>query len=115
MSSAEQENKIVEFNVFDTFPIPTKIKNPNVLKSWSVFPNSTSGNSFINYTLSTPATVSIALYDVLGNKLQQLVNGEQEQGEHNATIDVHSTANGVYVLQIRAGEQMAEEKIVVMN
>src|SRR5258706_13105882 len=115
MSSAEQENKIVEFNVFDTFPIPTKIKNPNVLKSWSVFPNPTSGNSFINYTLSTPTTVSIALYDVLGNKLQQLVNDDQEQGEHNATMDLHNLTNGVYVLQIRAGEQIAEQKVVVMN
>ena len=79
------------------------------------FPNPTSTNSFINYTLSTPATVSIPLYDVLGNKLQQLVNGDQEQGEHNATIDARSMANGVYVLQIRAGEQMAEQKVVVMN
>ncbi|HYV91396.1 MAG TPA: T9SS type A sorting domain-containing protein [Chitinophagales bacterium] len=69
----------------------------------------------MNYTLSTPATVSIALYDVLGNKLQQLVNGDQEQGEHNATIDTRKLVNGVYVLQICAGDQMEEEKIVVMN
>jgi len=81
----------------------------------SVFPNPTSGNSFITYTLSTPATVSIDLYDVLGNKLQQLVNGDQEQGEHNTTLDARKLANGVYVLQIRAGDQMAEQKIVVMN
>jgi Secretion system C-terminal sorting domain len=83
--------------------------------STMVFPNPTSGNSFITYTLSTPATVSIALYDVLGNKLQQLVNGDQQQGEHNATLDTDKLASGVYVLQIRAGDQMAEEKIVVMN
>ncbi len=68
----------------------------------------------MNYTLSTPATVTIALYDVLGNKLQQLINADQEQGEHNAAFDARSLANGVYVLQIRAGEQMAEQKVVVM-
>ena len=93
------------------------ILNPEVLNSmaWSVFPNPASGNSFISYTLSTPATVSIALYDVLGNNLRQVVHSAQEQGEHGATIDTRSIANGVYVLQIRAGDQMAEQKIVVMN
>src|SRR5206468_10767921 len=95
--------------------VPTNIQNTNVLQSWSVFPNPASANSNIHYTLSTPAIVTIALYDVLGNKLQQVVNGDQEQGEHNATIDARTLANGVYVLQIRAGDQMAEEKVVVMN
>ncbi|HYV93175.1 MAG TPA: T9SS type A sorting domain-containing protein [Chitinophagales bacterium] len=111
-----RENTIVKVDVVDSIPsIPTAIENTNVLQSWSVFPNPASGNSFINYTLSTSATVSIALYDVLGNKLQQLVNGNKEQGEHNATIDARKLANGVYVLQIQAGEQVAEEKIVVMK
>ena len=119
------ENTIVKVDVVDSIPsVPTTIENPNVLQSWSVFPNPAAGNSFINYTLSTPATVSIALYDVLGNKLQQIVNGNQEQGEHNATIDAHKLSNGVYVLQIRAGEQAvrrtpdsfgAEEKIVLLR
>src|SRR5207237_239791 len=62
------------------------ISNPHSI-SVSVFPIPASGNSFINYTLSTPATVSIALYDVLGNKLEQVVNGIQQQGDHNATLD----------------------------
>ncbi|HYV91399.1 MAG TPA: T9SS type A sorting domain-containing protein [Chitinophagales bacterium] len=110
------ENTIVKVDVVDSIPsIPTNIQNPNALLSWSVFPNPTSGNSFVNYSLSTPATVSIVLYDVLGNKLQQLVNGNQEQGEHNVTIDARKLANGVYVLQIRVGEQVAQEKIAVLH
>jgi len=52
---------------------------------------------------------------VLGNKFQQLVNGNQQQGEHNTTFDARKLANGIYVLQIRAGDQMAEQKVVVMN
>jgi len=43
--------------------------------------------------------------------LQQLVNGDQQLGEHRATIDARNLANGVYVLQIRAGEQLAEQKL----
>jgi len=46
--------------------------------------------------------------------LQQLVNSNQEQSD-NATIDARKLANGVYVLQIWAGEQVAEEKIVLLR
>src|SRR5207249_610364 len=107
----------VPVEVIQLCQLPTSVNDASTSLSMtaSVFPNPTSGNSFINYTLSTPATVSIALYDVLGSKLQQVVNGNEQQGEHNATIDAHTLANGVYVLQIRAGDQMAEKKIVVMN
>ncbi|HYV91992.1 MAG TPA: T9SS type A sorting domain-containing protein [Chitinophagales bacterium] len=81
----------------------------------SIFPNPTSATSLITYTLSTPASVTIDLYDVLGNKLQQIVNGNQKQGEHNATLDARKLVSGVYVLQVRAGEQMAEQKVVMMK
>src|SRR6185295_14485930 len=111
-----RENTIVKVDVVDSIPsIPTAIENTNVLQSWSVFPNPTSGNSFINYTLSTPANISIDLYDVLGNKLQQLVNSDQQEGEHNAALDTRKLASGVYLLQIRAGDQMAEQKVVFLR
>ena len=83
--------------------------------SISVFPNPASGKSFINYTLAIPARVSIDVYDVLGNKLKQLINADEDAGEHIASFDASKLANGVYLLQIHAGNQMQSQKIVVMN
>ena len=40
---------------------------------------------------------------------------DHEQGEHSATLDTQKLANGVYLLQIRAGDQMAEQKIVLLR
>ncbi|HYV93024.1 MAG TPA: T9SS type A sorting domain-containing protein [Chitinophagales bacterium] len=116
MSSAEAENTIVKVDVVDSIPsIPTHIQNTNALQSWSVFPNPVSGNSFVNYSLSTPATLSIVLNNILGNKLLQLVNEDQEAGEHNSAFDARKLANGIYVLRIRAGDQIVSQKVVVMN
>ncbi|HYV91259.1 MAG TPA: MopE-related protein [Chitinophagales bacterium] len=94
---------------------PTNIQNTNVLQLWSVFPNPASGTSFINYTLSSASTISIDLYNVIGNKLQQLLNDDLPAGEHNSAFDTRKLANGVYVLQIRAGNLTASKKIVVIN
>ena len=116
MSSAEEENTIVKVDVVDSIPsIPTSIQNTNGLQSWSVFPNPASGNSFIYYTLSTSATISIDVCDVFGNKLRQLVYANEEAGEHNSAFDSRELANGVYLIQIHAGDQIATQKIVVMN
>jgi len=113
MSDAEAENTIVTVNV--VADIPTAIQITDVLQSWSVFPNPASGNALINYSLSIPATISIDLYDVLGNRLWQVVKDDQQGGEHNSGFDTRKLSNGVYILQIRAGDQIASQKIVVMN
>ncbi|HYV91527.1 MAG TPA: T9SS type A sorting domain-containing protein [Chitinophagales bacterium] len=113
MSDAEAENTIVTVNV--VAGIPTVIQITDVLQSWSVFPNPASGNALINYSLSIPATISIDLYDVLGNRLWQVVKDDQQAGEHNSAFDTRNLSNGVYVLQIRAGDQIASQKIVLLR
>lgn len=112
----EEENTIITVDVVDSIPgIPTTVQNTEVLQSLSVFPNPASGNAFVSYSLSTPATVSIEVYDVLGNKLNQLSNNEQEQGQHTSTIDIRNLAHGIYFLQIWADHQTALQKMMVMN
>jgi hypothetical protein len=109
-----EENTIITVDVVDSLPgIPTAIQNANVLQSWSVFPNPTSTNVFVNYSLSIPATVNIEVYDVLGNKLDQLINDDQERGQHTTTIDARKFSNGIYFLQINALYQVASQKIIV--
>jgi hypothetical protein len=108
-------NTIITVDVVDSIPsIPTTVQNTNVLQSWSVFPNPASGNVFVSYSLSTPATVSIEVYDVLGNKLEQKIR-DNEAGEYHSTIDIQKLPDGIYFVKIRAGDQMASEKMVVMN
>src|SRR6185295_7339479 len=77
-----------------TICLPTGIDKIPPVQSWSVFPNPTSGKSFINYSLSTRAAVRVELYDMLGNKLKQLINADEDAGEHNASFDASKLANG---------------------
>lgn len=112
---SEQMNIIITVDVVDSIPdVATTIQNTNVLQSWSVFPNPASENVFVNYTLSILATVNIEVYDVLGNRLRQIVN-DQEAGEYHSTIDVQKLPDGVYFLKIRAGDQRVSEKMVLLR
>ena len=113
MSSSQGENTIITVNVISN--VPTTIQNTNVLQSWSVFPNPASGTAFINYALVVPAKVSIDLYDVLGNQLYRVVNADLQTGEYNASFDTRKLGSGIYVLKIQAGDQVASQKIAVIN
>ncbi len=80
----------------------------------TVYPNPASENLFVNYSLSSPSTVKIELYDVLGNKLREISN-ELDVGEHYELIDTREFPNGVYYLKILVGEEITSQKIVVMD
>lgn len=46
------------------------------------FPNPTNGFSVIKYSIDKPTRVVIAIYDVLGRRIKELVNSEKEKGNY---------------------------------
>jgi hypothetical protein len=113
---SESPNTIITVDVVDSLPgIPTTIENVNLLQSWSVFPNPVSGNVFVNYSLSSTVRVNIELFDVLGNKLLQLVNDSREAGQYRSNVDSRGLTNGIYFLQIHVGDEAVTTKVVVQN
>jgi hypothetical protein len=113
LQKPSSENTIITVNVVPD--IPVSVQNTNALQSWSVFPNPVQGTAFINYALAIPADVIIDLYDVLGNRVRHAVTSNEPAGEYNASMDLHKLSNGIYVLQIRAADQVVSQKIAVVN
>lgn len=115
LQKSEQMNTIITVDVVDSIPDnSTGIANESVIQSFSIYPNPTSQNVFVGYSLSTAASVTIELYDVLGNKLREISN-DFDKGQHSTTIDVQKFSGGVYYLKIRTDEQIISGKIVIMK
>jgi hypothetical protein len=109
-------NTIVTVDVVDSIPATfTSVENNGPLQSWSIFPNPASPNPSVNYSLSTPSSVNIKVYNVLGKELQQVVNEDQEAGKHQAGIDTEKLAAGIYFLQIRLNNQVESKKMMVLR
>jgi len=51
------------------------------------YPNPFNSSTIINYHLAQPARVEIAIYNILGQKIQTLVNEKQQSGTHTITWD----------------------------
>ena len=83
----------------------------DLLNSLTIYPNPTTNEATICYTLSSSTAVSISLYSIVGSELQDIVTfAKQAQGSH--TADIQLPAPGVYFVKIIAGQFSATRKII---
>ena len=74
----------------------------------------------IYFSLSTTADTSLEIYNVKGQKVKTLVNGTMEQGEHQITWDGtnnnrNSVSSGVYFYRLQSGENVINQKMMLMK
>ncbi|MEO0558899.1 MAG: T9SS type A sorting domain-containing protein [Bacteroidota bacterium] len=80
-----------------------------------VSPNPTASSLTVPYTLARPSTVKLAMVDVLGRQVLELVNARQLEGSHTATLDASALAPGVYLIQLRAGDETRTTRVTVVR
>ncbi|HXB12115.1 MAG TPA: T9SS type A sorting domain-containing protein, partial [Bacteroidia bacterium] len=80
----------------------------------SAYPNPANSICNIIYSIPVTSSVSIALYDLNGRKVMDLLNNSnQTPGRYKLPIDVHTLANGVYAYTITVDGIPYTQKMVV--
>lgn len=90
---------------------------PIAENSVQVYPNPgmDSEKVTISFTTSAASDVTVELYDLLGNKVQTVMNGTIEAGEQVAEVNTTALPSGIYVYRIKAGEQTLSGKLGIVN
>jgi hypothetical protein len=84
------------------------------------YPNPFNPTTTINYSIPNDTDVSLSIYNVKGQKVTTLVNGNQIAGSYNAvwngTDDKNNkVSSGIYFYKITAGEKTEMKKMVLMK
>ncbi len=66
------------------------------------YPNPFNPTTTIEYALPVDARVTLEVYDVLGRRVAELVNGYVPAGYYAAEFDASTLASGVYLYRIKA-------------
>lgn len=74
----------------------------------------------IYYSLPQTAKTSLEIYNIKGQKVKTLVNGLVEQGEHQAIWDgtddnQNSVNSGIYSYRLQSGENVINQKMMLMK
>ncbi|GAB5533957.1 MAG: hypothetical protein Rubg2KO_02060 [Rubricoccaceae bacterium] len=79
------------------------------------YPNPTASSLTVPYRLASSSAVELAVYDVLGRQVIELVNTRQPEGRQEAVLDASALAPGVYVVRLRAGDETRTTRITVVR
>ncbi len=87
-------------------------ENSSALTIGNVFPNPTSGETTINYSIANASAVNVEVVDITGKVVYALDNGTQVAGAHNVSFNAASFSNGVYYVTISTDESTVTKKFI---
>ena len=116
---SNMNNIIVEAAVYDTI-VPFGIQNlntgvPQVYQLHQNYPNPFNPVSKIKFDIPKQSNVKIRVYDVIGNEVAQLYNGDLNAGFYEADFNAASYASGVYFYRIDAGDYSSVKRMILVK
>ena len=91
-----------------------------VIQSVSVFPNPASQSSSISFKLTEAAPISIAIYNIKGQKVKRIIDSELKSGDYQFTWDGRdnngrSCSSGLYYYRIVSPERNITRKMLLLK
>ena len=92
----------------------TEISIPKTMKLHQNYPNPFNPTTVISYDLPKTQLVQINIYNMLGQKIANLVNNVQSAGNYSINFDGSSLSSGIYFYQIQTdGFQQTRKMLLV--
>jgi hypothetical protein len=79
------------------------------------YPNPFNPSTTIKYSIPNSGSVTLKVYDVLGNEVANLVNEEKIQGVYSVTFDASHLSSGVYFYKIQSGNFVQTKKMLLIK
>jgi hypothetical protein len=88
---------------------------PRRFELFQNYPNPFNPSTTIRYSLPTRSSVTLTVFNTLGQKVQSLVEGERGAGYHEATLDGTNLSSGVYLYRLSTGTYMEMRKLLLLR
>jgi hypothetical protein len=79
------------------------------------FPNPFNPTTVITFTLAHATHVTLRVYDVAGTEVQTLLDERKDTGRHAVVMHASGLATGTYFYQLRAGQNVATRRLILLK
>lgn len=95
--------------------IEAEVKLPSEFRLSQNYPNPFNPDTRISYSVPSSGKVKLSVYNVLGQKVTDLVNGIVEAGSHSVTFKAGGLTSGVYFYKIEADNFVSVKKMMLIK
>lgn len=86
-----------------------------MIQDASIFPNPTSNTCALKFNLLQAKTLTINIFNVIGEKVYCLPKNVYEEGSQEIKLNTHNLSNGMYFVQISDGTRAISKPLVISN
>ncbi len=79
------------------------------------FPNPFNPSTTIKYAISKQANVNLSIYNMLGQKVMELINTQQTAGTYEVKFDGASLSSGIYFYSLSNGSSLITKKMMLLK
>jgi len=113
------ENYVITNPAIDRIEI-SPLEIPTEYQLLQNYPNPFNPTTTIKFALPEAVRVCLEVYNVLGEKVAELINSELESGYHEIKWNCRNEynqmlASGVYICQIKAGNYVNQKKMILLK
>jgi type IX secretion system substrate protein len=103
------------FDEFGTSVQDNGVLTPNEFELQQNYPNPFNPSTQIAFNLKKAGVIQLAVYDILGREVAQLVNRSMNAGDHKITFIAEDLPSGVYFYKLTSGSSTQTKKMVLMK
>jgi len=80
----------------------------------SIYPNPVKQSAVISYAIPFSNYFTLTVHDILGKKIQTLVNEYQKQGDYYINFNAGNLPDGIYFYKLHTGSDFIETKKIIL-
>jgi protocatechuate 3,4-dioxygenase beta subunit len=108
-------NAVVDLAMTPTSVGQTAPVQPGQFTLTQNYPNPFNPSTMIRYTLQVSGRVAVRVYNMLGQLVATLVDGNQSAGAYEVTFNASTLSSGVYFYRIESGSFTAVKKMMLLK
>ena len=88
---------------------------PSTLELDQNYPNPFNPTTNIRFGLPSSGLVNLTVYNMLGQKVAELVNDNKAAGWHTIAFDASKLSSGIYFYKIQSGNYVKTNKMLLVK